>query len=111
MTSAVPLSKSRRFILLDMSSPTHAVPGPACYAVLSGLWLASGAAQRLSSSFPGGIRIICFHRASTRIRCLSQIALINHAIAPDDERHHAGRAVLRRIGHESKSLGHLAIYN
>jgi len=60
---------------------------------------------------PGGIRIVCLHVLGEKAGLFSEILLIYDSIAPDDKGHYAGRPVLRRESHESKSFSHLAIYD
>ena len=45
------------------------------------------------------------------IGLLAEILLIHYSILVNDEGHHAGRPVFRRIGHESETLGHFAVYD
>src|SRR5258706_10356450 len=66
---------------------------------------------RFFSLLPAGIGIVFLHGFGDNAGLFSEILLIHHAIAADNERHHAGRPVLCWISHESDSFGHLAVHD
>src|SRR5580700_4741789 len=57
---------------------------------------------------PTGIGIVFLHGFGVVISLLAEILLIHGSILANDECHHAGRPICRRIGHESKTA-HFAV--
>src|SRR5271166_4223215 len=76
-----------------------------------GFRLASSLLLLLFSLLPTGIGVEFLHRLGENIGLLTEILLVHDSILVDDECHHARRHVFRRIGHESETLGHFAVYD
>jgi len=60
---------------------------------------------------PTGIGIVFLQTFGQNTRLLAEILLIDHSVLAHDECHHARRPVLCRIGQESKTPGHFAVYD
>src|SRR5258708_20767751 len=63
------------------------------------------------SLLPTGIGVVFLHARGENFGLLAKILLIHNSILVNDEGHHAGRQVFRRIGHESETFGHLSVYD
>src|SRR5262245_55278439 len=62
---------------------------------------------RVRDAPPRAIRIEGRHAGRDGGRARSEILLVDHALVIDDEGHHAGIAVLCRIGDERETADHL----
>src|ERR1700733_7914388 len=60
---------------------------------------------------PGGIGVVVLHGFTCVFGLLAEVLLIHNSIFVDDERHHAGVAIFRRIGDERESSGHFPAYD
>src|SRR5271165_1750224 len=63
------------------------------------------------SPLPSGIGLVFPHSFGENIGLVAEISLIHDSILVNDEGHYSGRPVFRRIGHESETLGHFAVYD
>src|SRR6266481_1676922 len=79
--------------------------------LLVGFLLASSLLLLLFSLLPTGIGVVFLHGFGENIGLLAEVLLIHHSIFSNDEGHHSGRPVFRRIGHESETPGHFAVYH
>src|ERR1017187_7734886 len=77
--------------------------------LLLGLLLASSFVRLLFSLLPTGVGVVFLHRFGENIGLLAEILLVHHSIPVNDEGHHAGRLVFRRISQEREPLGHFAV--
>src|SRR5208282_3461415 len=82
------------------------------------LWLLLCLRRRLASHFlllafrflPAGGWAIALHVSGNRLGFWAEIFFVDDSILVDDEGHHAGGSVLRRISHEGEAGGHFAIH-
>src|ERR1700678_1719146 len=73
--------------------------------------IASSLLLLLFSSSPTGIELVFDHLLCDNIGLPTKILFVNYPVVVNNECHHAGRPVFRRIGHESKSIGHFPVYD
>jgi hypothetical protein len=79
--------------------------------LLLGFLLGSSLLLLLFSLLPTGIGVVFLHSFGENISLLAEVLLIHYSILVNDECHHAGRPVFRRIGQESETLRHFAVYD
>src|ERR1019366_9983530 len=79
--------------------------------LLLGFLLASSLLLLVIVLFPARIEVVFLHGLSENSGVPAKVFAIHHSILAHDECHHAGRPVFRRIGHESETLGHFAVYD
>src|SRR5260370_23847692 len=72
---------------------------------------ASGLLLLLLGLFPTGIRVVLLHAFGENFGLLAEILLVHDSIRANDKCHHPGRSVLSGIRHESKTVGHFAVYD
>src|SRR5208283_4636290 len=89
-------------VLVDRSG-SLAPPQPSAVSAatecrLLGFLLDSSLLLLLFSLLPTGIGVVFLHTFGENIGLPAEILLIHHAVLGDDERHHTGRPVFRRIG-------------
>src|SRR5271165_1098107 len=76
-----------------------------------GFLLASNLLLLLFTLLPTGIGVVFLDRLGESIGLLPEILLVHDSILADDECHHSRRPVFSRIGHESETLAHFAVYD